>query len=141
MDKGLKQTKEKLVSELVPYVQMKDISSANLDTIYKTVKTIYYLTTMEAMDEYSQDSNRRMGTSMDMGSYMSGFNRGYSEARRGRDGDGDGRYNETASYGYTDYRYSGHDAKEHMIKEMQKMMKELDPREQQVVQECISRIK
>lgn len=141
MDKGLKQTKEKLVSELVPYVQMKDISSANLDTIYKTVKTIYYLTTMEAMDEYSQDSYRRMETSMDMGSYMSGYNRGYSEARRGRDGDGDGRYNEAASYGYTDYRYSGHDAKEHMIKEMQKMMKELEPREQQVVQDCISRIK
>lgn len=142
MDKGLKEAKEKLVRELVPYVQMKDISSANLDTIYKTVKTIYYLTTMEAMDDYSQDSYRRMETSRDMGSYMSGYNRGYSEARRGRDGDGDGRYNEAASYGYnTDYGYSGHDPKEHMIMEMQKMMQKLDPRDQQVVQDCISRIK
>lgn len=95
-----------------------------------------------AMDDYSQDSYRRMETSRDMGSYMSGYNRGYSEARRGRDGDGDGRYNEAASYGYnTDYGYSGHDPKEHMIMEMQKMMQKLEPRDQQVVQDCISRIK
>lgn len=141
MDKGLKEAKEKLVRELVPYVQMKDISNSNLDTIYKTVKTIYYLTTMEAMDDYSQDSYRRMETSMDMGSYMSGYNRGYSEARRGRDGDGDGRYNESASYGYQGYGYSGHDAKEHMIMKMEEMMQKLEPRDQKVVQECISRIK
>ena len=141
MDKGLKEAKEKLVQELVPYIRMKDISSANLDTIYKTVKSIYYLTTLEAMDEYSQDSYRRMNTSMDMGSYMSGYNRGYSEARRGRDGDGDGRYNEAASYGYQNYGYSGHDPKEHMIMKMQEMMQELEPRDKQAVQECISRIK
>ena len=135
MDKGLKDTKEKLTRELVQYAQVKDISNANLDTIYKTVKTIYYLTTMEAMDEYNRGSERRMNTSMD--SYMSGYTKGYSEARMSRDDEG--RHNESASYGY--YGYSGHDAKEHMIHEMQRMMQELDPREQQVVQECISRIK
>lgn len=140
MEKGLIETKEKLTHELIPYVQMKDISSANLDTIYKTVKTIYYLTTMEAMDEYNQDSYSRLNSSMDMGSYMSGYSRGYSEANRGRDGDSDERYSEK-SMGYSSYGYSGHDAKEHMIKEMQRMMLELEPREQKAVQECISRIK
>ena len=75
-----------------------------------------------------------------MGSYMSGYSIGYSEASRGRDGDSDGRYSEK-SMGYSNYGYSGHDAKEHMINEMQRMMLELEPREQKAVQECISRIK
>ena len=137
MEHELMETKDKLTKELSDMVKKRDITVGDLDVIYKAVKTIYYLTTMKAMSDYSQDSSYR---NSEMASYMSGYGRGYSEARRGRDGDGDGRYNEGASYGFGDYRYSGHDAKEHIIKEMQKMMQDLDSRDQQAVKECISRI-
>ena len=137
MDKGLLETKERLTKELVDYAKVKDISIANLDVIYKTVKSIYYLTTMEAMDEYSHTGKSMAGNSMD--SYMSGYSRGYSEARRSRDGDSDGRYNE--SYGYSGaYGYSTHDSKEHMINELRRMMQELEPREKQIVENCINQM-
>ena len=138
MDKGLMEIKEKLSRELVQYTQKRDISNENLDTIYKTVKSIYYLTTLSAMDEYSKDSSMRRNTSMD--DYMSGYSRGYSEARRGRDGDSDGRYNESASYGYQSFGYSGHDSKEHLISKMREMMQDLQPNDKQAVMECINRI-
>lgn len=144
MDKGLMQVKERLSKELADYAMRKDISNANLDTIYKSVKSIYYLTTMEAMDEYSQAGNSR-GNSMNnssMESYMSGYSRGYSEARRGRDGDSDGRYSEGYSRegSYGSYGYSGHDSKEAMIEEMRTMMYKLEPRDKQAVQQCIERM-
>ena len=113
MDKSLMEMKEKLCDELTDLVKKRDITVSDLDVIYKAVKSIYYLSTISAMDEYSQ------GSSMD--SYMSGYSHGYSEARRGRDGDSDGRYSERGSYGY-----SGHDNKEQIIKEMQRMIKQLE---------------
>ena len=71
MDRGLIEVKDRLSKELVDYSKLKDISVANLDVIYKTVKSIYYLTTMEAIDEYSK-SEKSMNS---MDSYMSGYSR------------------------------------------------------------------
>ena len=136
MDRGLIEVKDRLSKELVDYSKLKDISVANLDVIYKTVKSIYYLTTMEAMDEYSK-SEKSMNS---MDSYMSGYSRGYSEARRGRDGDSDGRYSEDAYSNRGSYGYSMHDSKEHMIQELKRMMQDLEPREQQIVKNCINQM-
>ena len=136
------EVKERLSKELADYAMRKDISNANLDTIYKSVKSIYYLTTMEAMDKYSKAGRSMDNTSMD--SYMSGYSRGYSEARRGRDADSDGRYSEGYSRSmdgsYGSYEYSGHDVKESMIEKMRSMMYELDPKDKQAVQQCIERM-
>ena len=86
------------------------------------------------------------------GSYNSyadsyGYSRNYSNARRGRDGDDDGRYSEDNSYrrgrdsmgrytsrdggsyreggSYRDGGYSGH-TKEQMVKKLEQMMRDTD---------------
>lgn len=136
MDKNLMETKEKLTKELTDLVKKRDITVGDLDVIYKSVKTIYYLTTIEAMGDYSKDS---------MGNYRGSY-RGSYDGRAGRDGDSDGRYSEgydrrMGSYGHEErYAYSGHDSKEHLIKEMRNMMQDLEPRAKQAVQECINRM-
>ena len=133
MEKGLIEIKDKLSKELAEYARIKDITNANLDVIYKTVKSIYYLTTMEAMDDYSKDSYRSMDYSGRYGSY---------DGRAGRDGDSDGRYSERRSMdgSYESYGYSRHDPKDHLMNEMKRMMMDLQPREQQAVKECIERM-
>lgn len=133
MDKNLMETKEKLTKELTDLVKKRDITVGDLDVIYKSVKTIYYLTTIEAMGDYSQDS---------MGDYRGSY-RGSYDGRAGRDGDSDGRYSERgyrSMNAYDNYGYSGHDSKEHLIREMRNMMQDLEPRAKQAVQECISRM-
>ena len=129
MDKNLMETKEKLTKELTDLVKKRDITVGDLDVIYKSVKTIYYLTTIEAMGDYSQDSMSRY--------------RGSYDGRAGRDGDSDGRYSESnyrSMKAYDNYGYSGHDSKEHLIREMRNMMQDLEPRAKQAVQECINRM-
>ena len=140
MDKSLMETKEKLCRELTDMVKKRDITVSDLDLIYKSVKTIYYLTTIEAMGEYSQDSYR--------GSYGMNYSR---DGRAGRDGDSDGRYSEGyygrsmdgssmgGSYGYSG-AFSGHGSKENLVRQMKEMMQDLGPREKQAVQDCINRM-
>ena len=41
---------------------------------------------------------------------------------------------------YESYGYSGHDSKEHLIREMRNSMQDLEPRAKQAVQECINRM-
>lgn len=132
MDKALMETKEKLTRELTDMVKKRDITVSDLDVIYKSVKTIYYLSTIEAMNEYSQDSYR--------GSYdnYNSYGRYSRDGRAGRDGDSDGRYSESYNRRMESYGYSGHDTKEHMIREMKKMMQDLEPRDKQMVQDCIN---
>ena len=131
MDKSLQDMKERLTRELTEMVAKRDITVGDLDVIYKAVKSIYYLFTIGAMDEYSAEGSMKMNTS-EMGSYMSGYNEGYSEARRSRGSDG--RYMSSMR------GFSGHDSKMYMISEMEKMMQELDPRDQQAVRDCINKI-
>lgn len=136
MDKALMETKDKLTRELTEMVKKRDITVADLDVIYKSIKTIYYLTTIEAMKDYNQESYR--------GSYEG--MRYSRDERAGRDADSDGRYSEgyerrMGSYeGPERYAYSGHDSKEHLIHEMRNMMGNLEPRAKQAVQDCINRM-
>ena len=68
-----------------------DISTAEMDTVYKAVKTMYYIKVMKAMEEVNDEygySGRRMSISYDgrpeFGN-MSSYD-GYSNRRMSRDG-------------------------------------------------------
>lgn len=73
-----------------PIIEKDDISPTELDNIYKAVKTMYYIKTMDAM--------KRNGNSYD-GSYR--YSRNSYDGRYGMDGDGDGRYSERAERRYS----------------------------------------
>lgn len=88
-----------LEDELKKISKKDEISSTDLDNIYKMVDIVKDVTTVEAMHKAEQEGYSR--------DYARDYSRGYSEdyadaygsyARRGRDGDGDGRYSEDSSY-------------------------------------------
>jgi hypothetical protein len=118
-----------LEDELKKISKKEDLTTSDLDNIYKMVDIVKDVTTVDAMKKAEQEG------------YSRDYSRGYSEdysnaygsyARRGRDGDGDGRYSEDSSYRrgrdamgrYTsrDDGYSGH-SKEQMIEHLQEMMR------------------
>lgn len=131
-----------LEDELKKISKKEEITTTDLDNIYKMVDIVKDVTTVDAMKKAEQEGYSR--------DYARDYSRGYSEdysnaygsyARRGRDGDGDGRYSEEGSYRrgrdamgrYTSrdgsYRgssyengYSGH-GKEDMIEQMKEMMR------------------
>lgn len=138
--KVLYDIQDMLEDELKKIAKKEEISTNDLDNIYKMVDIVKDVTTVKAMEEggYSQESSRRSYEgSYDRGgsynSYEGSYGRGSydgSYGRRGRDGDSDGRYSEEGSYrnsrGSYDgsYRggYSGHD-KEQMIEHLTEMMR------------------
>lgn len=68
-----------------PMVEKGDITPTELDNIYKAVKSMYYIKTMDAMKEY--------GNSYE-GSYARRYSRNSYDGRMGMDRDNDGRYSE-----------------------------------------------
>lgn len=114
-----------LDEELHDVVRNGDISHTELDRVYKAVDIIKDIKTIEAMEDYSYDS---------YASYNSydGDNMSYnmSRARRGRDGDGDGRYSERRS-GRGGRRYSREDGysgddKQQMLSKIEQMKKQIE---------------
>ena len=120
-----------LEDELKQISKKDEISSSDLDNIYKMVDVVKDITTVDAMKKAEQEGYSR--------DYARDYSRGYSEdyaygsyARRGRDGDGDGRYSEDSSYRrgrdamgrYTsrDDGYSRH-GKEDMVEHLEEMMR------------------
>lgn len=116
---------ELLEDELKEIARKGDITPTELDRVYKSVDVIKDIKTIEAMENsrYSYD-----------GSY-DGMSNDYSNARRGRDGDGDGRYSErrgrdamgryTSRDGSYD-NYSRHTEKEQLMKELQKVEEKIN---------------
>ena len=76
----LKDICNNLEYQLEDVVKKNDISPNELDVIYKSVKTIYYIKTIEAMEDYADDGYSRTGRYSDSSMRM---NDGYSY-RRGR---------------------------------------------------------
>jgi hypothetical protein len=127
----------------VTKVRNEDMTTSDLDNIYKMIDIIKDITTIEAMRNAEKDGYSRVGS---YNSYDDsyGYSMNYSNARRGRDGDSDGRYSEDNSYRrgrdargrYTSrdegssYRdgYSGH-TKEQMVEKLEQMMR--DARDEQ----------
>ncbi len=130
---------EMLDDELKEIVKKGDISPTELDRAYKAVDIIKDIKTIEAMEDYSYDDySRRNSYAGDNMSYN--MSRDMSNARRGRDGDGDGRYSEESSYrrggrgrysregSYNSYEqgYSGHDDKQQMLQKIEQMKKQIE---------------
>ena len=121
-----------LEDEVKAVVQQGDISPTELDRVYKAVDVIKDIKTIEAMENSSYDS---------YDSYDGMSNRMYrdgrmSNARRGRDGDGDGRYSED---GYSNRRgrdgrgrymsrdsYDAQQDKMQMLQKLDEMKKSLE---------------
>ena len=84
-------------------VQKGDISPSEMDTIYKAVKTKYYITVMKAMEEAKYDdrgySGRRMMVSYDGHPYYD------SEYSYGRGRDGMGRFTSRDADGRDEMRH------------------------------------
>ena len=120
---------EMLDDELREIVKKGDISPTELERAYKAVDIIKDIKTIEAMEDYSYDDySRRYSYEGDNMSYN------MSNARRGRDGDGDGRYSEDNSYRrgrdsrgrYTSRDgYSGDD-KQEMLQKIEQMKKQIE---------------
>jgi len=119
-----------------------DISPTELDRAYKAVDIIKDIKTIEAMEDagYSyassyDDYSQRYARDGRMSNNSYNSYDGMSNARRGRDGDGDGRYSEDASYRrgrdtmgrYTSREggYSGHEEKEQMMRQIEEMKRKV----------------
>ena len=151
-----------LEEQIGKIVKKGDITPTELDNVYKAMKTMYYAETTNAMKEYGQ-SNGYSGrgtyaTAYGRGSYDGGYDGSYggsydgsmdggsSRGRRGRDGDGDGRYSEEGG----SYRRgrdsmgrftSRADEKEMMISKLEKMMQNAsNEQERQTIMQCIRKI-
>ena len=136
--KVLYDIQEMLEDELKKISKKDEITSMDLENIYKMVDIVKDVSTVDAMKRAEREGYSR--------DYARDYSRGYSEdyanaygsynsydGRRGRDGDSDGRYSEESSYrngrGYSrgyvgrnsyDGGYSG-DSKEQMIEYLQEM--------------------
>ena len=133
-----------LEDELKSMSKKEEISSTDLDNIYKMVDVCKDITTIEAMKKAEQEGYSR--------DYARDYSRGYSEdyanaygsyrtsydGRRGRDADNDGRYSEDGSYRrgrdsmgrYTrDGGYSSHDGAIEHMEEMMRNARNEDERE------------
>lgn len=142
---------ENLKDEIKELNKKGDISPTELERAYKAVDIIKDIKTIEAMeeaggsyDDYSNDNySRRMyrdGASNNSynsyNSYDPSYDGGRSMARRGRDGDGDGRYSEDGSYRrgrdamgrYTSREggYSGHEDKQQMMRQIEEMKRKVE---------------
>lgn len=110
--KVLYDIQDMLEDELKKISKKEDITTMDLDNIYKMVDIVKDVATVKAMQEggYSQDYSRgsyggSYGRGGSYNSYEGSYGRGSydgsyegSYGRRGRDGDGDGRYSEEGSY-------------------------------------------
>lgn len=82
--------------QLEDIVKKGDMTPTELDLVYKSVKTIYYIHTIKAMDEYSDD----------------GYSRGHYDTSRGMD----------HGYSYRRGRYSRDTEHDGVMKELGDMM-------------------
>lgn len=126
--------KEMLKKELKDIIKQGELSAGSLDIIDKLTHSLKSLETIIAMEGYSKDSY--------------GYDSYNSYARRGRDGDSDGRYSEY-SYGSYDrgsydnsYRYSRDGAKNAMVKKLEHMMNDsVSENERLAIMDCINKIR
>lgn len=122
--------KEMLKKELKEISKKGELSAGSLDTVDKLTHSLKSIETIMAMDKHSNRS-----------SYNSYDN---SYARRGRDGDGDGRYSEdrysNASYA-SSYEYSREGNSRDMKRKLEAMLDEpINERTRMAVLECLEKI-
>ena len=168
--KTLEELKEMLEDEMKKIVKKGDISTTELDNAYKAIDVIKDIETIKAMQEadwggtdeeysrkrgmYSRDPYQRVNSYDVEHGQSNDASYEQSHARRGRDGDGDGRYSEDGSYArgrdargrYTSrdggsYEYSRHTEKERMIEKLEQMATTVSSeKERQAIMQCIEKL-
>ena len=129
---------ENLKDEIKELNKKGDISPTELERAYKAVDIIKDIKTIEAMEDaggsydYSNDNySRRMYRDGASNASYNSYD-GMSNARRGRDGNGDGRYSEARGrdamgrYTSRDGGYSGHEEKEQMMRQIEQMKRKIE---------------
>lgn len=89
-NRKLEDLRENLCEELEKVSKREGMNTADLDVIDKLTHAIKNLDKVMLGNEMIEEYGYSFGS----------YNRGYSGARRGRDGDGDGRYNESRGRSY-----------------------------------------
>lgn len=121
-----------LMDDIRELTKKGDISPTELDRAFKAVDIIKDIKTIEAMDEvgssYSYDNYSNDGYSQ--------RRMYYDEPRSNRSYDADGRYSEargrdamgryTSRDGVSRDGYSGHEEKEHMMKQIEQMKRKIE---------------
>lgn len=119
--------KEMLKKELKDIIKKGELSAGSLDTVDKLTHSLKSIETIMAMEGQSHRS-----------SYNSYDN---SYARRGRDGDSDGRYSE-ARYSRDSYGYSRDGATKAMKMKLEEMMEEpMSESNRLAIMACLDKIK
>lgn len=129
MYEGLREMLEREVAEIE---KTNNLDEKSLDHLYKI------MTAIKVADKCIDRENG--GTSQDSygRSYGSYRSYGTSYARRGRDGDGDGRYNERGSYQSMN---SYDEQRDMMVSKLEAMMKEArNEHERKAIAECLEKI-
>lgn len=119
--------KEMLKKELKEITKKGELSAGSLDTVDKLTHSLKSIETIMAMDNHSHRS-----------SYNSYDN---SYARRGRDGDGDGRYSEDR-YSRASYEYSRDGATKAMKMKLEEMLEgPISENSRLAIMDCLNKIK
>lgn len=134
MYEGLREMLEREVAEIE---KSNNLDEKSLDHLYKIMTAIKVADKcIDRENGMSQDSyGRSYGGSYD-GSYGGSY--GSSYARRGRDGDGDGRYNERGSY---QSRGSYGEQRDMLTQKLQGLMDEAkNEHERKAIAECLEKL-
>ena len=118
--------KDMLCDELQEFAKKGELSAGDLEAVDKLTHSIKSLVTIIAMEDggYSNDG-------YDHGSSY-GYDRGYS-GRRYANRDSMGRY--------TSRRYSRDEAKDEVIRHMEKLMNDMNGKDREVVQDAVNQLK
>lgn len=147
--RALEDLTEMLEDDVKKVIKKGDISPDELSNVYKAIDIIKDVETIKAMrgQGYSQagsynsyDGSYGSYNSYNRGSYDNSYDGSYdgSYGRRGRDGDGDGRYSEQNSMRYSGGNYSRHDERTKMIQKLETMMQNAQTEEQRrAIKKCI----
>ena len=138
MYEGLQDMLEKEIRE----IEKKGVLNAqSLDELKKLMATKHYVSECikEEEGDMSGDSYARQSRASYRGSYEN-----MSGARRGRDGDGDGRYSEESCRGRSyesSYRESRDGSKQAMIRKLEMMMDDaVSENDRLAIMDCLKRI-
>ena len=138
--RALTELKEMLEDDVKKITKKGDISPDELNNVYKAIDIIKDIETIKAMRDsgYSQEGSYGSYNNMSNGRSYNSYDGSYnSYARRGRDGDGDGRYSENRG----SYEDSRHENREQMIQKLEMMMQNAQNEEQRkAIKRCIDEL-
>lgn len=118
--------KDMLCDELQEFAKKGELSAGDLEAVDKLTHSIKSLVTIIAMEDggYSNDGYE--------GGSSYGYNRGYS-GRRNANRDSMGRY--------SGRRYSRDEAKDEVIRHMEKLMGDMSGKDREIVQDAVNQLK